>query len=634
MTTTGSPLTMDRDAGNRRASVAVAALVTVVVGLYCWQRLGRGWVPHDEGTIAQSAERVLRHQVPHHDFIDVYTGGLSYLNAWAMQAFGLSLRAPREVLFILFLGWVPLLYYCIAKFVSPLTAGGLTLLAVMWSFPMYPAALPSWYILFLATLGIAALLRYIDDQRAGWLVLAGVAGGLAILVKVSGLFFVAAALLFLAHREQVQTAIRAPGPAAGQRRAWLLVLATGLLLLVAALLMLVRHKWSAGMGLHFVLPSAALGAMMLVTEWRLPPATFRSRLLGALRTCLPFLLGVALPLGLFALPYLGRGQLGELLNGVFVLPGRRVYFAAIRPPGPSTLLAALPLAALLVPWSRLSRRRLAVNIALLAGGLLAVFVVSGTSSWLYGRTWLSVRSLGPVAVLAGAYLLARADASRPQYGVLRQRQALVLWMLALLCLLQFPFAAPIYYCYVAPIVVLAIAAIRPIHPTVPRSVTAIVVCFYIAFAVWRAHPGTVFSYGVSYEPDRQTEQLRLPRAGLMVTHDDQSTYERLIPLVEAHAQNGVVLALPDAPEVSFLAGRANPTRALFEFFDEPISSDSLLALAGARGVTAVVVNGRPSFSPILSPETLAALRARYPSEEQVGQFLVLWQATPHRAPTQ
>ena len=167
MTTTGSPLTMDRDAGNRRASVAVAALVTVVVGLYCWQRLGRGWVPHDEGTIAQSAERVLRHEVPHHDFIDVYTGGLSYLNAWAMQAFGLSLRAPREVLFILFVGWVPLLYYCIAKFVSPLTAGGLTLLAVMWSYPMYPAALPSWYILFLATLGIAALLRYIDDQRDG-----------------------------------------------------------------------------------------------------------------------------------------------------------------------------------------------------------------------------------------------------------------------------------------------------------------------------------------------------------------------------------------------------------------------------------------------------------------------------------
>ena len=47
----------------------------------------------------------------------------------------------------------------------------------------------------------------------------------------------------------------------------------------------------------------------------------------------------------------------------------------------------------------------------------------------------------------------------------------------------------------------------------------------------------------------------------------------------------------------------------------------------------IVVNGRPGFSPVLSPEMLAALRARYPSEEQVGQFLVLWQASPHRAPT-
>jgi hypothetical protein len=62
--------------------------------------------------------------VPHHDFIDVYTGGLSYLNAWAMQAFGLSLRAPREVLFILFLGWCRCSTTGIAKFVSPLTGAG------------------------------------------------------------------------------------------------------------------------------------------------------------------------------------------------------------------------------------------------------------------------------------------------------------------------------------------------------------------------------------------------------------------------------------------------------------------------------------------------------------------------------
>jgi hypothetical protein len=53
----------------------------------------------------------------------------------------------------------------------------------------------------------------------------------------------------------------------------------------------------------------------------------------------------------------------------------------------------------------------------------------------------------------------------------------------------------------------------------------------------------------------------------MVTHDDQSTYERLIPLVEAHAQNGVVLAL--RMRRKFPSSPAAPTnRALFEFFDE------------------------------------------------------------------
>jgi dihydrodipicolinate synthase/N-acetylneuraminate lyase len=55
-----------------------------------------------------------------------------------------------------------------------------------------------------------------------------------------------------------------------------------------------------------------------------------------------------------------------------------------------------------------------------------------------------------------------------------------------------------------------------------------------------------------------------------------------------------------------------------------MSADSLLALAGARGVTSVVVNMRPAFSPALAPAVLAALRERYPSGEQVGQFLVLW----------
>ena len=616
---TASPAPV-RPADSRPFSFAVAAVVTLVVAAYCWTRLGRGWVPHDEGTIAQSAERVLRGDVPHHDFIDVYTGGLSYLHAAALEAFGFDLRAPRKALFALLVGWVPVLYYCFSRFVRPVTAGGLTLLAAMWSYPAYPAALPSWYILFFGTFGVAALLRFIDDPRRGWLVLAGIAAGLTVLAKVSGVFFIAGVSLFLTYREQETGRT----PPAAPSRVWFGVLATGLALLVAALAMLVRHRWNGGMALHFVLPAAALGSMMLVTEWREPRGGLPARAGGVLRTWLPFMAGVMIPVGAFALSYALRGQFGELLYGVFVLPSRRVQFAAIRPPGPATLLAALPLLALVVPWPRLGRPRLAVNVALLAAGLLAMLVVSASSPWLYGRTWLSIRSLAPVAVIAGAFMIVRRRPQITDDEAGRQRTVLVLWTVALMSLLQFPFAAPIYYCYVAPFVLLAVVAVHPVNSTVPRIVTALVGSYYIAFAVWRVHPGTVFSFGINYEADRQTELLHLPRAGLKVSRDDQQVYERLIPLVEEHAQNGVVLALPDAPEVSFLAARANPTRALFEFFDEPMSADSLLALAGAHGVTSVVVNTRPAFSPALSPAVLAALRERYPSGEQVGQFLVLW----------
>ena len=142
--------------------------------------------------------------------------------------------------------------------------------------------------------------------------------------------------------------------------------------------------------------------------------------------------------------------------------------------------------ALVVPWPRLGRGRLAVNGALLAAGLLAMLVVSASSPWLYGRTWLSVRSLAPVALIAGALMLVWRRPEVSGDAARRQRTVLALWTTALMSLLQFPFAAPIYYCYVAPFVVLAIVAVHPVNPTVPRVVTALVVCYYMHRRLARA----------------------------------------------------------------------------------------------------------------------------------------------------
>ena len=47
------------------------------------------------------------------------------------------------------------------------------------------------------------------------------------------------------------------------------------------------------------------------------------------RLLVPFLLGVALPIALFLVPYARSGALGAFLNGVFVLPMRRFNAASL-----------------------------------------------------------------------------------------------------------------------------------------------------------------------------------------------------------------------------------------------------------------------------------------------------------------
>jgi hypothetical protein len=53
-------------------------VVLALSALLLAAHLRQGWIPHDEGTLGLSAERVLRGDLPHRDFDEVYTGGLSY----------------------------------------------------------------------------------------------------------------------------------------------------------------------------------------------------------------------------------------------------------------------------------------------------------------------------------------------------------------------------------------------------------------------------------------------------------------------------------------------------------------------------------------------------------------------------
>ena len=217
----------------------VLIAVWAISGLYVANGMLRGWVPHDEGTLGQSAERVLAGELPHRDFDDPYTGGLSYLHALAFRLLGINLVSLRWVLLLFFLAWVPAVYYVASCLVSPLTAAGAVLLAVVWSVPNYFASLPSWYNLFLAVFGAAFLFRHLETGARKWLFAAGVCAGLSCLIKIAGLYYVAAVLLFLFFREQSTSSSDA-----SPKKEWgyTLFLALSLLTLLALLVGLVQSR--------------------------------------------------------------------------------------------------------------------------------------------------------------------------------------------------------------------------------------------------------------------------------------------------------------------------------------------------------------------------------------------------------
>src|SRR4051812_41725222 len=87
--------------------------------LYALYFLNRGWLPFDDGMLAHAAQRVLAGELPHRDFNDVYTGGLTWLNAGALLIAGDRLPSLRLVLLAWFLVWVLVVQYIATRFVRP-----------------------------------------------------------------------------------------------------------------------------------------------------------------------------------------------------------------------------------------------------------------------------------------------------------------------------------------------------------------------------------------------------------------------------------------------------------------------------------------------------------------------------------
>lgn len=129
----------------------------------------------------------------------------------------------------------------------------------------------------------------------------------------------------------------------------------------------------------------------------------------------------------------------------------------------------------------------------------------------------------------------------------------------------------------------------------------------------------------AYDPASATQRLALPRAGgLRVSPEQKEEYEQLVGAMWAFSTSRYAFATPDAPEVYFLSGLRNPTRTVFDFFDEgPHRAERVLHALDERHVDVVVLNLQLRFSELPSDRLLDSLRHRYPLAARIGDFILM-----------
>ncbi len=605
----------------RSASPRVILLLVLLCGAtLLGSELLQGWFAYDEGALGQSAERALRGEIPHRDFDEIYTGLLTYLNAAVFAVTGAGMVAMRIVLFGASMAWLWATYRIALRFAPAAGAGVVALIAFVWAVPNYTAPMPSWYILFAATFGALALVRWHETGRDSWLVLAGVAGGIAFLFKLSGIFyFLGAGLALLAAGMPASRALDADtaSPLVG----WGIAAALVAMITVLALV--------AGAGdrelLRHVLPTAVLATAIAVFAVR---GLDRHRLTGRTllrHRLLPFAIGGLLPIAVFFAFYAAVGGLHEMLEGVFVTPFRRLSFAALRPPAVASLVFALPLLIFLwVPSDRGVRKWVVITLAALS--FAAVFFISAHDSRLYQVGWLSAWGLLFFVAIDGARQVLVKSAARNGTSDTGRDASISLACVAVgLSLIEYPYAAPIYTLYALPLAMLATFAALRVRSRASVSFQLVLGGFFLTFGLFRIVPGTVSTLGHLYTPSQEIARLELERGGLRIDPYAAVVYERLIPVVKELGVDRRLWAGPDAPEVYFLSDLPNHTRSLFDFLDvESTNSVSFIDRLDSLNISLVVLKLQPPFSAAPTDDMRAALQERFPNVQAMPGFVLFW----------
>lgn len=622
---------------------AVRALVMTVAlaaaSAYLLRYFDQGGIPHDLGALGHSAERVLRGDMPHRDFISLYSGGLSRFHALAFYLFGISTTSMRAPLLISSLAFLIVLYLLARRTASRPGALLIVATALAWSVPNYFVSMPTWYNLFLHATGVYALFRYMESERRGWLFGAGVCGGLSFAVKSIALFYVAAVLLYLTFRSQ-QASVARP------RQALDVLLSVGITLGLAAFAGLVAALMGTRLRAPELVvlawPCIALAVSLAAHEWVRRPTGGVRRLQSLGTETGVFVAGCGVPVLMLLAPYLIEGSVTDWMRGVFVTPRMRLFesdggLVETRWGWGFMTAAALLAAPVVLP----ERFRSAVGGAVI--GVMALVVLCGANADVYVVVWRGFRAVIPLLATVAA-VLPFVGGSLKLSRLQMERSFLVVAVAAMMSLVQFPVGHAIYFLYVAPLALLAASTV--LLTMAPRGTPSwsVVMAGLLLFGLTWIGTGTPIMYGKRYAERGWTVPIVTVRSPVRVDPESAALYSRLIQVVQQHTREGEpILALPDAPHVYFFTGRTNPTPTLFDCFDPdygtPAREARLLKTIDERKVRLVVIRHQGVYSTAApSPHFETGLLARFPSRltftdahDNSPLYTVLWRDTPQLA---
>lgn len=562
-----------------RLDALVLAATVLVSGVLVWHELFHGWFDVDDGGMGQVAARVLAGQLPHRDFDDPWTGGWSYFQAGVFQLFGPSLAALRVPIFVAWLGALALAFVIARRLADRLVAALVTLACATWSLYAWHFPLPNWYYLPLALFSAWAAVRFTETRHRRWLVMAGLGAGLALDIKITGLFLFAALLLWslsLPARDETF-----PTDGAGGRGFGILahVLAGAWSLMVLGLIW--RLPMRVSPFVHFVVPNAlvALWAAREASRARFPLVRGTVALL---RLVIPITTGALIGVAPMIIWFASQRALHDLWLGVLVRPAVRLTVTFLPPPGSvaTAMMAVAP--GLLLLGSRAARVRargatlaMAVGLAVIAGAL------THRSGDAVDFATIVIRAVPIVLPFVGLWWYAnlRDDPGRTNLALL------LVALSATGQLIQIPYARLQYFLYAAPLMILAVAALLGRRRESAAGATIFAMVFLVVAGA--GHP----AWNAMNFPPGRWATLPFPRGGILVAPEDSARYADVARVMSTRPPGPVYVAF-ESPQYAFLLDRPNPSRVIYDLTADSATRDptATLALLDRAGVRTAIVS--------------------------------------------